>query len=304
MGKLSSAIVDGLRARYELELRSAEPLLGGYDVWAESWRIESDRGPLVVRADRSVSPVTASWLADGMRRATAAGFPCRLPLRAADGAEAFSTGDGTVTVREFAEGCNLDRDDPAQVRAAGATLGLLHGTLAGTCTDRPMPSPWAACFWPGDHDPPTLRDAHLNAWHQAFTHGGKRRLMHGVVHGDFWTDNLVWAADRVAAVIDWSEARVDVQARELAWATWEFGHDETSRELDIDRARTFLAGYREVSGPFEPGLAHVLIPLMRVELRRNARYSLADPGDAEYNTALQHAFVTLRSQPPGPLLDM
>lgn len=304
MGSLSPAIADGLRVRYELELRSAEALLGGYDIWAESWRVESDRGPLVVRADRSVSPVTASWISDGMRRAAAAGVPCCLPLRAANETETFSTGDCTVTVRPFAEGCNLDRDDPAQVRAAGATLGLLHGALAGRCTDRPVPSPWAACFWPGDHDPSMLCDAHLDAWHEAFTHGGKRRFAHGVVHGDFWAENLVWAANRVAAVIDWSEARVDVLARELAWATWEFGHDESSRELDLDRARTFLTGYRDVSGPFEPGLAQALIPLMRVELRRNARYSLADPRDAEYNTALQHAFVTLRRQPPGPLLDM
>jgi len=108
----------------------------------------------------------------------------------------------------------------------------------------------------------------------------------------------------VAAVIDWSEARADVLARELAWATWEFGHDETSRELDIDRARTFLAGYRAVRGPWEPGLADVFIPLMRVALRMNARYSLADPGDAEYNTALQRAFLRLRHQPAAPLLNM
>ena len=108
----------------------------------------------------------------------------------------------------------------------------------------------------------------------------------------------------MAAVIDWSEARVDVLARELAWATWEFGHDETSRELDIDRARTFLAGFRAVSGSWEPGFGDVLVPLMRVELRLNARYSLADPEDVEYNSALQRAFVKLRRQSAAPLLDL
>lgn len=114
--------------------------------------------------------------------------------------------------------------------------------------------PWCAspeqtpCFWSADHDPPTLRDTELDAWHDAFTHGGNGRFTHGVVHGDFWADNIVWDAGRVAAVIDWSEARMDVLARELAWATWEFGHDETSRELDVDRARTFLTGFRAVRG--------------------------------------------------------
>jgi hypothetical protein len=42
---------------------------------------------------------------------------------------------------------------------------------------------------------------------------------------------------------------------------------------------------------------------MRVELRLHARYSLADPGDVEYNSALQRAFVALRDQPAAALLD-
>ena len=43
-------------------------------------------------------------------------------------------------------------------------------------------------------------------------------------------------------------------------------------------------------------------PTMRTELRLNARYSLTDPGDVEYNTALQLAFAQRRRQPVAPLL--
>lgn len=32
---------------------------GGYDVWADSWLLDSDRGRLVLRVDRGVSPETA-----------------------------------------------------------------------------------------------------------------------------------------------------------------------------------------------------------------------------------------------------
>lgn len=303
MSELAPGVVEKLRAGYGLDVRSATRQHGGYDVYAESWRVETDRGALVVRADGGVSPLTACWISDVMQRAAEAGVPCRPPLSAAGGAAGFSTGDRTFTVRAFVEGCGLDRENAAQVRAGGAMLGLLHGALAGACIDRPAPSPWAACFWPADHDPPTLRDEQLDAWHEAFIHRGARRFARGTVHGDFWADNLIWNDGRVAAVIDWSEARVDVLARELAWATWEFGHDATSRELDIDRARTFLAGFRAASGPWEPGLADVFLPLMRAELRLNARYSLADPGDTEYCTALQRAFVTLRHQSASRLLD-
>lgn len=110
----------------------------------------------------------------------------------------------------------MDRDDPVQVVAAGGTLSRLHLALRMEPDDRPMSSPWAACFWPGDHDPPGLRGRSLDIWDGAFVAGTKGSFPQGVVHGDFWADNLVWSGDRIAAVIDWSEARRDVQSRELA----------------------------------------------------------------------------------------
>ncbi len=208
-----------------------------------------------------------------------------------------------MTLTRFIEGRTVDREDPVQLRAAGATLGLLHRASAGNHARRPVPSQWEAQFWSADRDPPILRDAELDDWHEVFTQNRAGTVAHGAVHGDFWAGNLIWADERVAGVIDWAEARIDVLARELAWSTWEFGHDQASRQLDVDRARTFLAAYRAVRGAWEPGLADVLIPLMRVELRLHARYSLADPGDVEYHSALQRAFVALRDQPAAPLLD-
>lgn len=178
----------------------------------------------------------------------------------------------------------------------------MHQALRDEASDRPTPSPWAAGFWLGDLDPPGLRDPSLDAWSEDFVSGAMGDVSMGVVHGDFWADNIVWGDDCVAAVIDWSEARIDALARELAWATWEFGHDEAGRLLDIDRAVTFLGGYSDAAGRWEPGLEDVLIPLMRVELRLNARYSLADPEDVEYNAGLQQAFVRLRSQSAVSLL--
>jgi aminoglycoside phosphotransferase (APT) family kinase protein len=123
-----------------------------------------------------------------------------------------------------------------------------------------------------------------------------------VIHGDYWTGNILCVEGRVAAVIDWAEAHVDLQARELAWASWEFGHDPDTRRLNIDRTRMFLAGYRAVSGRWHPGLAEVLIPLMRIELRLHARYALSDSGDHAYGEALAREFVRLRRQPPVELL--
>lgn len=190
------------------------------------------------------------------------------------------------------------------MRAAGSTLALLHATQSGPQqSPRPERSPWDPALWPAEHDPPGLRDIELDAWQARLTAAGGRDLSRGVIHGDFWAGNVVWDVDRVAAVLDWSEARVDLLARELAWSTFEFGHDGTSSRLEVDRARTFLAGYRSASGPWEPGLADLLVPLMRIELRTHARYSLGDPGDVEYNTALQCAFAGLRNETGAALID-
>jgi Ser/Thr protein kinase RdoA (MazF antagonist) len=205
-------------------------------------------------------------------------------------------------VRRFVDGVELDRDDPVQLQEAGMTLAVLHHALAGELRERPTRSPWHERSGPGDSDPPALRDPKLDAWQTAFTRAADKSLTRGAVHGDFWSGNILCADGRVAAVIDWAEARVDVQARELAWASWEFGHDPPTRKLDIDRTRTSLAGYRAVSGRWQPGLADVLIPLMRIELRLHARYSLTDSGDHAYGDALVREFVRLRCQHPIELL--
>jgi len=302
MNELSVNLGEVLRSRYGLAVHTSTPLVGGYDTWAVNWRLYTDRGSYVLRIDRSAPPPTEGWPNSVITCAAAAGVPCQPPMPALDGARAAVIDGATVTLRPFVEGGLLNRDDARQVAAAGATLGLLHTALRGATNDRATPSPWAAQFWPGDRDPPALCDPALDAWHESFV-SGVARFAEGAVHGDYWADNLLWHADQIAAVIDWSEARVDALARELAWATWEFGHDQTSPRLDADRARTFLDGYREVAGPWEPGLAAALIPLMRVELRLHARYTLADPGDTEYSTWLQHAFARLGGYSAATLLD-
>lgn len=96
--------------------------------------------------------------------------------------------------------------------------------------------------------------------------------------------------------------------RELARATWEFGHRPGADDLDTDRARAFLAAYSDAAGGLEPGTAEALVPLMHHELRLNARYSFwqaareDDEHEREYADGLARAFVRLRELDPAPLL--
>ncbi len=134
MGSLASAVVQEVQARYRCEVGMVVGVPGGYDVWAESWRLDSDRGPLLLRADRGVSPETAGWLADAQRRVEAAGIPCCPPLAALDGAVAFRVEDATVTVRAWVEGTDFtatmgDRSPIPICRRLGTGERHRHGSV-------------------------------------------------------------------------------------------------------------------------------------------------------------------------------
>lgn len=120
-------------------------------------------------------------------------------------------------------------------------------------------------------------------------------------HRDFCAENIRWANGRIAAVSDWRNAQLDIVARDLARAAWELGHDD-DYNLDIVRTKAFLSGYRVVQGAWDPDLADILIPLMRVHLRDYARTIRG--GDAEYSASLYRAFARLAHQDAGPLFDV
>jgi Ser/Thr protein kinase RdoA (MazF antagonist) len=72
----------------------------------------------------------------------------------------------------------------------------------------------------------------------------------GWTHGDCQDFNLIWAGDRVGAVIDWDRIRVGSYAMELARAAaWQFCTPET--RIDLVKVAAFLTGYRTVR-PIDP----------------------------------------------------
>lgn len=79
VGELTTEVMEILRCRYRLEVSSVLALVGGYDIWAESWQLDTDRGLLVARVDRSISAETSSWLGDVLARGLG-----RCALRSAD----------------------------------------------------------------------------------------------------------------------------------------------------------------------------------------------------------------------------
>jgi Ser/Thr protein kinase RdoA (MazF antagonist) len=298
MSDLPIEVLDVL-AEYDLRAYRAQPLPGGWDVHAENWLIQSDVGSVVLRRDRSITPASADWLAAVLDCASREGVPVSTPLRTRDGRAGAALGDHALTVTPYVEGRTVDRDQPKEVAAAAGALARLHAALRGLERPRPDRSLWHPALWPGDADPAPLRDRELDRFEIGFAEDA--RFFETVIHGDYWADNLIWSHGRIVAVIDWSEARHDKAVRELARATWEYGHGPDEHQLDIERARAFLAAYREAAGDPEPDIAEVLVPLMRSELRLNARYAYwqaereDDQVERKYADGLARAFARLRA---------
>ena len=126
-------------------------------------------------------------------------------------------------------------------------------------------------------------------------------LLVAPVHGDFYRRNLLCRDGRIVGLIDWDEARPDVQLREVAWAVWEFGQVGGDR-LDFGRAAEFLAAYAEAGGDLPTDADQAVIPLIRWHLREEIRRAHAATAcgcarsteDREYTDGEVRAFGWLR----------
>ena len=224
-------------------------------------------------------------------------FPAVPALPANDDSTAVPVGGRLLSLYPFIDGAHLDRDDPSQRAAAARLLAALHRTQSSTsATPRPPSGPDAPANLRRLEDPPELIDPELDRWHAAILGAG---LPSGLIHGDFYRRNLLWASGQIVAVVDWHEAHHDLIAREVGWTTWEFGKEADGRALRLDRPREFLSEYERAAGALSAQERDSLVPFIRWRLREEVRTARAgrvsgrrwDEGWVAAHTA---AFNTLR----------
>jgi Ser/Thr protein kinase RdoA (MazF antagonist) len=175
-----------------------------------------------------------------------------------------------VTVSGFREGTNLDRDNRDAVEAAGRLLGRIHRRLMRwRGPDRPaetvqLPS---APRWLRDR----VDDPSLDAGRMEFI---DTRPVRGVIHGDYYRRNLLCHDADIRGVVDWHETRRAPYLDEVAWATWEFAHDD-HHNFQAGAARVFLNGYAADGPPVAVPTWPMLVCLMRHGLRNNICHNTA-----------------------------
>jgi homoserine kinase type II len=147
----------------------------------------------------------------------------------------------------WVEGRPIDAPAPTHAAAVGDALARLHiasSTYRARLTNRRGPAWWrqaARAVKPFiDADQAALLDAELK-----FQTGfGRGKLPKGAIHGDLFCDNVLFADDRVAGIIDFGFAATDFFAYDLAITVNDWcvtgGNDPA---VDADCAMALIGAY-------------------------------------------------------------
>ena len=253
---------------------------------AEVWAGSYDGTRVVVHVSPSWRrPEDLRWCHDVILEAGKAVPEAIAPIRV-HGRSFTVWNDRVVAVFPFVEGDVLDREDAAQVAAAARVLARIHTSLltSSLCSTPPRTSAVEV----GD----LLHDGELDEQWSAVVGG----LRVGVCHGDFYRRNILVAAGRIRGVIDWHDAYVGPLIGEVAFAAWEFGHDD-GLNLNATMFELFVATYMRSSDHL-PSSEYEVLPLAtRVRLRENILGAVAQGAstDGAYHEMQVRAFWELRS---------
>ena len=145
------------------------------------------------------------------------------------------------------DGAPVTSPDARHCHAVGASLGRLHVASQGyraRLTNRRGPAWWRQAaravrpFLTPDQN--ATIEAEL-----AFQQGwGRLKLPKGAIHADLFVDNVLFAGNRVAGIIDFGFAATDFLAYDVAIAVNDWCDAEDA--LDAELAAAFLAGYHAV----------------------------------------------------------
>jgi homoserine kinase type II len=184
------------------------------------------------------------WLADH-------GFPSATPIADRSGALLKRVRGKPCAVVTFLTGLSVRRPSVAHCREAGAGLAQLHLAAEGFAGRRANDlgqAAWAPMF-------ETLRDAaeslkpglskQISSDIELLTDRWPGVLPEGIVHADFFPDNVFFRQGKFAGAIDFYFACVDALAYDIAIAlnAWCF---EPDGSFNITAARALVAGYESL----------------------------------------------------------
>ncbi|HEX6793657.1 MAG TPA: homoserine kinase [Casimicrobiaceae bacterium] len=189
------------------------------------------------------------------------------------------------------EGAPIETPSIAECAAAGEALARLHRASLGyraRLTNRRGPAWWRQAARAVRAYITPEQNALLSAEVKFQTGFGKVKLPKGAIHGDLFCDNVLFAGERVAGIIDFGFAATDFFAYDLAIAVNDWCVlDASDGALDPERARAMVRAYHDVR-PLtddERGQWHALLRAAALRFWVSRLYDLYLPRPGELTHA-------------------
>ncbi len=270
---LGDAELADLADRFGLgSVRASTPIAAG--TINSNYALETDTGRWFVRVNEGKSEVDVGWEARLVDALAAAGVTTPPPVHASDGRPYAGLTDVRgkwVSVFPWRAGVHLA---PHEVTAASA--GAFGGALAALHrAGLALPSAWRrGSIYDHDHlvgryarfeqslDPSLARAIDVLGEELAIVGDAadvRGRATFGIIHGDLFRDNVLWADGQLAALLDFEQASGGSLAYDLAvsindwcWAPSADGPATAPPGPRLDLVAALLQGYGAVR-PLSPG---------------------------------------------------
>ncbi len=180
------------------------------------------------------------------------GFPCPRPVLARDGQSLGRLEGRAAALVTFLDGVDTSSPSADQCRMAGAGMATMHGLADGMTLQRTnalSPSGWPALLESAGADANGVEPGLAKLMTDELAYLGSNwpcDLPTGVIHADWFCDNVFFLDNRLSGVIDFYFACNDFLAYDIAIAinAWAFDRQAV---FHPERSAAFLEGYGSVA---------------------------------------------------------
>src|SRR5271156_1099666 len=247
----------------EVSFEELEKLLEQYDIGQplsfkgiaegienSNFYLQTDRGAFILTLyERRVAAQDLPFFLGLMEHLAERAVHCPLPVKTRDGQSLVELNRRKAAIVTFLTGIALRRPDAAHCAAAAKTLALLHRCGEDFSLSR------ANALGPGGwrplaeaiHDAGGIEEGLTALIHDALEElvaGWPSDLPSGVIHADYFPDNILFVGDKVGGVIDFYFACNDFYVYDLATMlnSWCF---ELDGSYNITKGQSVINAYRQ-----------------------------------------------------------
>jgi len=269
----------------EVSFEELERLLEQYDIGQplsfkgiaegienSNFYLQTDRGAFILTLyEKRVNPDDLPFFLGLMEHLAERGLNCPLPVKTRDGQSLVSLNRRHAAIVTFLTGIALRRPDAAHCAAAATVMAQLHKAQEGFALSR------ANALGPGHwrplaeaiHGADAIEDglaAMISTSLDELVAAWPTGLPSGVIHADYFPDNVLFVQDKVGGVIDFYFACNDFYIYDLAIMlnSWCF---ELDGSYNITKGQAVIQAYRAARPLGEAEIAALPVLMRGAALR-------------------------------------